>query len=76
MENTNTIQSTAKSRDTSSVGTFIEATTVKSRTRAALGTLADENEAAVEVKLKIIQRISARKLKKPLPSPQLSRPRR
>lgn len=41
----------ANSSDTSCVGVFMADSTISSRTRAALGTLADEHEAAVDVKL-------------------------
>lgn len=41
----------AKSNETSCTGVSIADRTIKSNTNAALGTLADENDAAVEVKL-------------------------
>lgn len=48
-----TIQSIAKSKETSCTGVSIADRTINSRTSAALGTLADEHEAAVLVKLKL-----------------------
>jgi hypothetical protein len=50
---TYTNQSTANNRDTSCDGALIVDRTIKMRTRAALGTLADEKLAAVDAKLYI-----------------------
>lgn len=51
MPETYTNQSTANKRDTSCDGASIVDSTMKMRTRAALGTLADEKLAAVDAKL-------------------------
>ena len=48
---TYTNQSTAQSRDTSWTGASMAVRTISMRTRAALGTLAEATEAAVEVNL-------------------------
>jgi hypothetical protein len=50
---TYTNQSIANKRDTSCDGASIVDSTIKMRTRAALGTLADEKLAAVDAKLHI-----------------------
>lgn len=49
---THTNQSTAKSKETSCVGASTAASTTNSRTIAADGTDADDNDAAVDVRLK------------------------
>lgn len=48
---TYTIQSTANNKDTSCVGVSMDDSTMRRSTNAALGTLADEKLAAVDVKL-------------------------
>lgn len=62
---TYTNQSTANNRNTSCDGALIVDSTIKMRTRAALGTLADEKLAAVDAKLHT-QKKFARKYRVPL----------